>query len=402
MRTRVGRYVAGMIIGTVALVFVFYGIYTRDPMNTSASAGSVNGVQISYADFSRALNQKMAMFQGMKIAPEQLKQFGIYDSVFRELAQKILMVREAERQKIVISDEEVRNVIRDIVPFQNEGKFDAAKYEAVLKANGMTPAGFEKRIREDLVAQYWERFFNEAAYATPKEIEEEYLTTENQRTLQYVLLDLQKAESELVITDAEVTAFLQMPENAKHMASLFQAQAETLYKGKKLEDVQSTLAKQELRNNKLKVIQKEKLALADQLAKGMDGSKGSEAKIKALLKASKGELQTSAPLTLKSAYLPGIGYAEEAVKDAFVDPSPLDPKAKGKAKVYQIPRGFLVAVLTGKKVADLASLKDDVRQRMRQQIESRQQRGMMSDWLERLTKDAKIVKNEQVLANGGS
>jgi hypothetical protein len=47
----------------------------------------------------------------------------------------------------------VRRTIGGIDAFKVDGKFSQERYEAALRAQGMTPAGFEAQLRQDLTLQ---------------------------------------------------------------------------------------------------------------------------------------------------------------------------------------------------------------------------------------------------------
>ena len=54
---------------------------------------------------------------------------------------------------MVASNEAIRQAISGIDTFKVDGKFSSERYEAALRAQGMSPAGFEAQLRQDLTLQ---------------------------------------------------------------------------------------------------------------------------------------------------------------------------------------------------------------------------------------------------------
>src|SRR5919106_4957840 len=94
IREKFGTVVIGAIIGFIAFVFVFYGVFSPKStrgLHEGAVAGTVNGDPISIAEFNRELNRRLEFFKniaGGKISEEQLKSFKIREGVFQELANR--------------------------------------------------------------------------------------------------------------------------------------------------------------------------------------------------------------------------------------------------------------------------------------------------------------------------
>src|SRR5438477_10373418 len=98
-REKFGRIATSAIIGGIALVFAFEGVFgpkaTRG-LHEGAVAGTVNGEPISIGDYNKALERKLEFLKGMmggKISEEQIKMFRVRESVFQELAQQKLMAQ---------------------------------------------------------------------------------------------------------------------------------------------------------------------------------------------------------------------------------------------------------------------------------------------------------------------
>src|SRR5277367_5599675 len=104
IREKFGTVIIGGIIGFIAFVFVFYGVFnpksTRG-LHEGAVAGTVNGDPISISDFNRELNRRIEFykrFSGGKLSDEQIKAFRVREAVFQDLATRKLLSQEAHSQ----------------------------------------------------------------------------------------------------------------------------------------------------------------------------------------------------------------------------------------------------------------------------------------------------------------
>jgi peptidyl-prolyl cis-trans isomerase D len=74
-------------------------------------------------------------------------------AVLDNLVNQRLLALDASKMRLSVSDQRVRDTISGIQAFQENGQFSLPRYEAVLKAQGMTQAVFEGRLRHDLALQ---------------------------------------------------------------------------------------------------------------------------------------------------------------------------------------------------------------------------------------------------------
>src|SRR6202041_109799 len=86
-------------------------------------------------------------------------------------------------------------------------------------------------------------------------------------------------------------------------------------------------------------------------------------------------------------YLPGIGQADDLMKDMWVTPSPINAKTGGKAKKYISSAWVLVALVTDAQNPDLAKL-DATRDSIIKQIAAKKERDIFENWTRKLTEKA--------------
>lgn len=401
MRERMGPVIVAIIIGFIAFVFLFYGVFTPGSRVSGATAGTVDGIPISTAEVERMVQNYAQNIQAQKFNPDQLRAFGVYRMVFDQIANQKLMIAEAERLGRVPSDQELQEKISELPYFQKDGKFSFDLYKRVLEANHMTASQFEGSVKDDLIIRDWQEYFRIRAQVTPKEVEDEYQVDGDQRSVRYVLVKTELGRKSIRIADADIQKLLDDPERMKQVQSRFDLGKNGRYKEKKIEEVKKDIARDLVMESKEGDAQKYVDQLADQVADQLKSGHEGDAKVNALIAPLGLKIQTSDWFSRKATSLGDLGDPSEIIPLAFGSPSPIDTKNGGKAKKIMSPMGTIVAVLDGEKSASPAGLTDAEKTKIRARLAAAKQSRFFSDWLGQIKKSAKIVRNENFLGKSG-
>jgi parvulin-like peptidyl-prolyl isomerase len=402
IREKFGTVVIGGIIAFIAFVFVFYGVFSPKAtrgLHEGSVAGTVNGDAISISEFNRALNQRIEFFKnfaGGKITEDQLKQFGVRESVFQELANRKIMLQEAKKIGIIASDEEVKEKIQEIPAFHKEGKFSLVAYKQVLEANNHSPGSFERLVRDDVSVQRWDGYFRHRIRFSEDEIRKEFINSRDKRNIKYVLLTSEGAKKNISVSSAEIQKF--SADSAKlNLAKLKYEEGKSgTYKGQSFDQAKDAIARSILAGEKLDEIQKINQKLADQILPLLTAGKANDAKMNALLKAYDVQVKSTGFITREQTYVPGIGEAKELTQDAFATKPVIDLTSGGKAKKYQLADRILIAAVSETQKPDLSQLAEQ-RDTLIRQVVGKKMKDQYQEWMKKLSAKAKIDKNPSVI-----
>ena len=141
----------------ITLPFAFWGVdsYVKNA-GQGGELASVGGVAITPAEFQQAQREQQERMRGALGAnfnPAMMETPEAKRAVLDNLVNQRLLALDAAKMRLRVSDERVRSTIAGIPAFQENGHFSLPRYEAMLKAQGMTQAVFESRLRHDLVLQ---------------------------------------------------------------------------------------------------------------------------------------------------------------------------------------------------------------------------------------------------------
>jgi parvulin-like peptidyl-prolyl isomerase len=400
-REKFGKTVIGAIIGLIALVFVFYGVFSpKSSSRGGAIAGTVNGDAITLGEFNRAYNRQLEYFKNMmggaKISDEQLKSFHLREGVFNELVRRKIMVQEAEKQGNIPSDEEVREKIQEIPALQKDGKFDLASYKQVLQANNYSPASFEQMLRDDLSVQRWEDYFKNRVNVSEGEMKNQFLTSQDKRNIKYVLLTTEAGKKDVKVEPAEVQKYLADASKLNLVKNQFESKKNTEYKGKKFDAVKESIARDLIAGGKIDEIKKANDKIAKEVLPLLTASKSSDAQVNKILKPYGVVVKTTGMVNHEAPYLPGLGEAKAILADAFAEKSPIDPSQGGKAKRYDSAAWVAIAIVSESEKPDLSKLESQ-RPILMRQITARKERDLYEAWMKKVQQKAKIDSNPSVI-----
>ncbi|CAN0501133.1 unnamed protein product, partial [Phaeothamnion confervicola] len=143
-----------LVLGLMMVPFAFFGLdsYTRS-MGGADDVASVDGQSVSVREFNEELRQQMDRIRGILGRGADVSSFDTPDAragLLDSLVDRRVIATAAVKSRLTVSDEQLREMIAGMPPFQVDGKFSKSSYEALLQAQNLTPAGFESKLRYDL------------------------------------------------------------------------------------------------------------------------------------------------------------------------------------------------------------------------------------------------------------
>jgi len=144
-------------ISTIAFIgagFVGWGQYSYG--DKAGAVAKVGEVSITSAElqksYSNLFNQYNQLFQG-KFDEKQAQQFGLQRQALRQLVNQALVLNLAQSYGLIVTDEELLNIIKSQPAFAKDGTFDKTVYAEVLKQNRLTIKEYEESMKKELLIQ---------------------------------------------------------------------------------------------------------------------------------------------------------------------------------------------------------------------------------------------------------
>jgi len=162
------KRIVQVFMGLLILPFLFWGVESYRNMGGEGYVAIVEGEEIPRREYEQALrdhHERMRSMLGANFDSAMLDTFEVKNSVLERLIQQRLLYREAAGNGFTVLDSQVVKTIRDVQAFQKDSKFSKQQYEQLLRVQGLTPAIFESRVRQELLLQQLLGGYSDYAFA---------------------------------------------------------------------------------------------------------------------------------------------------------------------------------------------------------------------------------------------
>lgn len=164
--------------------FVFFGVDRMQGPGGTETVASVGDYRITQQEFNRALRDRQEAIQRAtqgRAGPELLNSQELRLNVLEMLIRQRTLLNQAADAGIVVTDEQLQQVIAQLPPFQADGKFSLPLYQQALRGQGKTAAMFEHEVRRDVTLQMLDQAIGGTGFASRGVAERVARLSEQQR-----------------------------------------------------------------------------------------------------------------------------------------------------------------------------------------------------------------------------
>lgn len=215
LRTASSHVVLKIILGLIILSFVLTGVGNYLVGGNADYAAKVNGDEISRAQLERAYANERARQQQM--LGDQFSTLASNDGFMRQMRQQALsqLVDEklldqyAKKIGLAISDDQIKQAIFSQPAFQNNGKFDNAKYNSILSNMGYAPDQYAEALRKQLTVQQLIQSVASTDFLLKGEADSLAALVSQQRIVREATIDVDALAAKQSVSDDEVKNYYQ-------------------------------------------------------------------------------------------------------------------------------------------------------------------------------------------------
>lgn len=167
------NWIMWTILVLIIVSFLFFGIFPST--SERGIAASVNGEVITSSELNRVYRNMVDTYR--QIFKDQFNDTmsrTVRKQALRDLIQNRLLVQEAKRVGLKVTDEEVQAAIMSVPQFTPNGRFDRESYLRYLDYINQKPSAFEEAQRDQMLRQKLERVIESGVDVTPEEVAEAY------------------------------------------------------------------------------------------------------------------------------------------------------------------------------------------------------------------------------------
>ncbi|BBO81874.1 peptidylprolyl isomerase [Desulfosarcina ovata subsp. sediminis] len=189
MRKHAGSWMIKIILFAIVIVFSFWGVGSFRSRQASKVA-TVNDEIIGVTEYQRAYNNLIEQYRrqfGSSLNDGMLEMLRIKQQTLEQLINRTILLQEAKKLGLRVSDEEVADSIVRLPVFQSNGTFDNRRYRALLSQIHLTPEEFEADQKNALLSEKLSRIITGAAKVSAVEAREWYDWRDTTVNVDYVL-----------------------------------------------------------------------------------------------------------------------------------------------------------------------------------------------------------------------
>ena len=202
-----------VILVFVLFVFVdFGGTVPGGPSATADAAATVGKYKVSYAEFESTYRRTEDFYRqayGEQFDRELAQRMGLPLQVIDNLIADKILLSEADRMGLKVTDEEVAETIGEMSSFKlpDGGFVGEERYKEILRANRMTVDQFEQSVRSDLLNQKVRAVLSDNIYVSEEDVIESYRNRVEAASIRYLRLPVDTLVSEVALLDPELQGY---------------------------------------------------------------------------------------------------------------------------------------------------------------------------------------------------
>ncbi|PKH21354.1 peptidylprolyl isomerase [Enterobacterales bacterium CwR94] len=219
LRAASSHVVLKILLGLIILSFVLTGVggYVTGGDDYAAK---INGQEISRAQLERAvasererqqqmLGERFSELAGNEGYLQQMRQ-----QALSQLVDEVLLDQYAEKLNLAISDNQIKDAIFSQPAFQTNGKFDNAKYLAMIGNIGMSADQYAQALRKDLTTQQLVRAVMGSDFVLPGEVDSLSDLVSQERIVRESVINVAELEKQQSASDEEINSAYEKNKNS--------------------------------------------------------------------------------------------------------------------------------------------------------------------------------------------
>jgi len=219
LRTAANSLVLKIIFGIIIVSFILTGVSGYLIGGSANYAAKVNDQEISRGQFENAFAgernrmQQQLGEQFSELAANEGYMKNLRQQTLNRLIDEALLDQYAREIGLSISDDQVKKAIFSTPAFQNDGKFDNTRYNAIVNQMGMTPDQYAQALRNQLTTQQLINAVVGTDFMLKGEADELATLVSQQRVVREATFDVNALAAKQQASDKEVKSYYEQNKN---------------------------------------------------------------------------------------------------------------------------------------------------------------------------------------------
>ncbi|GLK88344.1 SurA N-terminal domain-containing protein [Pseudomonas turukhanskensis] len=212
-------WIAKTIIGVIVALMAFTGIEAIfTSQSTKQQAAKVNGEEVSQNELSQAMEaQRRQLMQrlGKDFDASLLDDKLLREAALKGLIERKLLLQSTKDSHFAFSEKALDQLILNTPEFQVDGKFNADRYDQVIRQMGHTRLEFRQMLEQEMLIGQLRAGISGSGFVTDEEVQN-FARLEKQ-TRDFATLTLKADPKAVKLSDDEIKAYYD--ENASQFMS---------------------------------------------------------------------------------------------------------------------------------------------------------------------------------------
>lgn len=201
---------AAFILALLLVPFAFWGVTDYFGAAGAGNVARVGDIEITKQQLDNAYRNDQAQLQqrlGDAYDPDLFPVEERRRQLLDRLIRTALLEQRIAEQQFRVSDAALLRELQAIPQFQTEGRFDPETYKLAVTLQGMQPAVFESRLRDNLASNQLVSGVAQSAFVTDHELDR-YLALDGQeRVAAWLEVGARSFRDQVELTDEEIIAY---------------------------------------------------------------------------------------------------------------------------------------------------------------------------------------------------
>jgi len=203
-----------VIIAFILVAFVGLGDLGPGGGASADVAVTVGGKTVSFREFEGAYRRMEDFYRqtyGERFNADFARQLGLHQQVLDTLVADRILLLEADRLELEVTDGQLQNEILNLPVFlAADGAFVGAQdYARILRQNGHTVDSFEAGMRQDLLLDKVRNLVTRNVYVSDSEIEDDYRQRIERAKIRFFKAPYSTLAGEVIFDDADLESYYQ-------------------------------------------------------------------------------------------------------------------------------------------------------------------------------------------------
>ena len=212
IREKAQGWIAWAIVILITIPFALWGIQEYLGVGSEPEVAVVEGEKIT----QRMLDQRTRDFrENMRLQLGSAYRADLFeDSVLKQrvldgMVEEVVLSKSADDWNLRTSDLQARGFISSIPAFQQDGRFDQQAYETAVRNRGMSRAGFEQNVRQDMVLGQLRSGVRDTVFVTEADLAMRVRLNNEKRTVNYARVPAKQFRDQIEFSEDDLNNYYQ-------------------------------------------------------------------------------------------------------------------------------------------------------------------------------------------------